>query len=117
MLVMDPIHKKVRFGELYDTYGSLLTPKQQRIMEAYFYEDLSLGEIGENTGSSRQAVYDLLKRVEKSLEGYEARLHVLQQRDDIHEKLRNALALLDTSGDGSRQEVKKILQELLDESR
>ncbi len=117
MLVMDPIHKKVRFGELYDAYGTLLTPKQQRIMEAYFYEDLSLGEIGEHTGSSRQAVYDLLKRVEKSLEGYEAKLHMLEQRDAIQDKLRKALALLDSRKESSRQDVKHILQELLDESR
>ena len=39
--------------ELYITYGSLLTDKQQDIFEKYFYEDLSLSEISENTNISK----------------------------------------------------------------
>lgn len=117
MLVMEPITKRVRFGELYDTYGTLLTPKQQKIMEGYFYDDLSLGEIAENAGISRQAVYDLLKRVEKSLEKYESKLRILQQKEKSRSRLQKALALLDSGGTGSRQDVKQILLELLEESR
>lgn len=63
--------KRIRIGRLYDVYGSLLTVRQQKIMEQYFYDDLSLGEIADAGGTSRQAVYDLLKRVEESLEKYE----------------------------------------------
>ena len=54
--------KRIRIGRLYDVYGSLLTVRQQKIMEQYFYDDLSLGEIADAGGTSRQAVYDLLKR-------------------------------------------------------
>ena len=37
--------KRIRFGQLYAIYGGLLTEKQQKIMEEYFYDDLSLGDI------------------------------------------------------------------------
>ena len=65
---MKALKKRIRFGQLYAIYGGLLTEKQQKIMEEYFYDDLSLGEIAENTRTSRQAVYDLLRRVEQTLE-------------------------------------------------
>lgn len=68
--------KKIRFGRLYDMYGGLLTEKQQAVMEQYFYDDLSLGEIAESCGISRQAVYDLLRRVEQTLEKYESKLQL-----------------------------------------
>ena len=42
--------KRIRIGRLYDVYGSLLTVRQQKIMEQYFYDDLSLGEIAEELG-------------------------------------------------------------------
>lgn len=73
--------KRIRIGRLYDVYGSLLTVRQQKIMEQYFYDDLSLGEIADAGGTSRQAVYDLLKRVEESLEKYEKKLRVLQRKN------------------------------------
>ena len=49
----DELTKKIRFGRLYDMYGGLLTEKQQAVMEQYFYDDLSLGEIAESCGISR----------------------------------------------------------------
>ena len=59
---------------LYDFYGGLLTDKQREIFESYFLNDLSLREIGEPAGISRQAVSDLLKRTKNLLLDYEARL-------------------------------------------
>lgn len=63
-------------------------------MEQYFYDDLSLGEIADAGGTSRQAVYDLLKRVEESLEKYEKKLRVLQKEESMQFELRGALHLL-----------------------
>ena len=91
----DTFEKKIRVGRLYDFYGSLLTEKQQKIMEQYFYDDLSLGEIAESEGISRQAVYDLLKRAEQTLEHYEEKLHILQKDEDLRFQLRSALNLLE----------------------
>ena len=64
----------VEQGMLYDFYGPLLTPHQQKIYEMVVYQDLSCGEIAEQTGVSRQAVSDLIRRVSAQLEDYEQRL-------------------------------------------
>ena len=52
---------------LYDYYGSLLTPRQRECFELRYNQDLSLGEIGEELGISRQGVYDNLSRTEALL--------------------------------------------------
>lgn len=64
---------------LFDFYGPLLTNKQQEIYDYYYQQDLSLGEIAENLGVSRQAVYDLLKRSEETLEDAERKLGMLNK--------------------------------------
>ena len=71
--------KRIRIGRLYDVYGSLLTVRQQKIMEQYFYDDLSLGEIAEELGVSRQAVHDNLQRARHILNDYESKLHLVAQ--------------------------------------
>mgnify|MGYP002234700702 CR=1 FL=1 len=58
---------------LYDFYGELLTSHQKEIYEQFVLEDLSLSEIAEDAGISRQGVHDLIKRCNKTLEGYEAK--------------------------------------------
>lgn len=118
----DEFEKKIRFGRLYDMYGGLLTDKQQKIMEQYFYEDLSLGEIAENCQTSRQAVYDLLRRVEQTLEKYEGKLHLLHQDHQRKFKIRGALQLLKAcrqteAADTRLGEVEQILESLIHESR
>ena len=55
-------------GILYDFYGELLTEHQQKIYEAAVYNDLSLGEIAEEQGISRQGVHDLIKRCDRILD-------------------------------------------------
>lgn len=64
---------------LFDFYGTLLTNKQQEVYDFYFQQDLSLGEIAQNLGVSRQAVYDLLKRAEDTLEDAEGKLGLLNK--------------------------------------
>ena len=64
----------VWMGLLYDFYGGLLTPKQQRVFGYYYLENLSLAEIAEEEGTTRQAVHDLLRRTEKLLAGWESKL-------------------------------------------
>lgn len=59
---------------LLDYYGDLLTEKQRTCFDLYYNQDLSLGEIGENEGVSRQGVHDLLARTEAILENFEAAL-------------------------------------------
>ena len=61
---------------LYDFYGELLMPHQRRIYEALHFNDYSAAEIARDEGVSRQGIHDLLRRCEKTLEDYEARLHL-----------------------------------------
>ena len=60
-------------------YLKLLTERQQEILKLYYYEDLSLTEIAENLGISRNGVYDTLKKAESSLKDYEDKLQLYQQ--------------------------------------
>ena len=109
--------QRMRLGRLFDIYGSLLTAKQKQCLSLYFYDDLSLSEISEELGVSRQAVHDLLKRVEQLLERYEASLKVLAKEEALHEKLRQAMELLAAGDEAKKVEAVSLLQELCGESR
>ena len=65
------MEKLVEIGILFDFYGKLLIHKQYTAIELYYIDDLSLAEIGEELGISRQGVYDTLKRAEQKLYEYE----------------------------------------------
>lgn len=71
--------KIVEISFLYDFYGQLLTLKQQKVIELYYNQDLSLGEIAENLNITRQAVYDNIRRAEKLLHNYEDKLHLVEK--------------------------------------
>ena len=58
---------------LYDYYGELLTDRQKECFELRYYQDLSLGEIGQELGISRQAAHDNLTRTEALLKNMEAK--------------------------------------------
>lgn len=64
---------------LFDFYGELLTAHQRRIYEDAVYNDLSLGEIAEEKGISRQGVHDILRRCDRILQDYEDRLHLVER--------------------------------------
>ena len=67
---------KLRFMQLWDCYAGLLTPTQQEITNLYFNLDLTMSEIAEEKGISRQAVSDCLNACKKQLEEYEEKLHI-----------------------------------------
>lgn len=77
----------LRIGELLDLYGAMLTEKQRRAVGMHFLDDLSLAEIGEALGVSRQAVHDIIHRAEASLEEYEEKLGFLRKRESLKAKL------------------------------
>ena len=56
---------------LFDSYGALLTQKQQELFDQYYNQDLSLAEIAENEGISRQGVHDAIARAEALLLEFE----------------------------------------------
>ena len=71
--------ERVKWAYLYDFYGELLKDNQRGIYEDYILNDLSLSEIAEEKGISRQGVFDMVKRCEKNLEKYEEKLHLVDK--------------------------------------
>ncbi len=69
----------VEQGMLYDFYGSLLTGHQQEIYEMVVYRNLSLNEIAEQKGISKQAVSDLIRRATAQMRWYEERLGLMER--------------------------------------
>lgn len=59
--------KNVKIGLLCDIYGELLTKKQQNVLDLYYNENLSLAEVAEEVGITRQAVKDSIAKGEKKL--------------------------------------------------
>ncbi len=109
---------------LYDFYGQLLTKRQQEVMELYNEENLSLGEIADEFGISRQGVHDALHKAQKALEEYEEKLGLVERfnatRDAISSisgeideaiKLAAAKASDPAAGDVSKR-LRKIRSEL-----
>ena len=86
---------RFKISILIDHYGPLLTEKQLDIMSLYYNEDLSLAEISEINKTSRQAIYDLIKRCCKQLLVYEKKLELmkkqnyrLRKKDDLMQKIK-----------------------------
>lgn len=73
------MEKIVEQGLLYDFYGELLTEHQRNVYEDAVYNDMSLTEIAEQYGISRQGVHDLIRRCDKLLAGYEEKLRLVQK--------------------------------------
>lgn len=73
------MEKIVEQSFLYDFYGELLTQHQKQVYEDVVFNDLSLSEIAKEQGISRQGVYDLVKRCDKLLKGYEDKLHLVEK--------------------------------------
>ena len=101
---------------LYDFYGELLTDHQKEVYEQFVLEDLSLSEIAESAGISRQGVHDLVKRCNKLLEGYEAKLHLVEKFLSIKQKVQELNELLDSeSEDEVIQQIRQIAGDILEE--
>ena len=102
---------------LYDFYGELLTEHQKEVYEQFVLEDLSLSEIAESAGISRQGVHDMIKRCNKTLEGYESKLHLVERFLSIKEKVHQMNDLLEREGDSNpmMQQIRQIAGEIIEE--
>lgn len=84
--------KDLSIAMLYDFYGELLTPKQAQAIDLYYNEDLSLAEIAEPLGISRQGVRDAIKRGEKLLISMEERLGLVNRFLNVDERMEEIIA-------------------------
>ena len=67
--------KDLKIGALLDIYGPFLSEKQRSLCEHYYFEDLSLSEIAENEGITRQGVRDIIHRAVLQIEKFESECH------------------------------------------
>lgn len=107
---MEKIYRQVL---LYDFYGELLTEHQKAVYEDAVCNDLSLSEIAQQQGISRQGVHDMIKRCDKLLQEYEEKLHLVEKYMDAGERLKTIVSLC--KEDGSAEERLLKIQEIAEE--
>lgn len=96
---------------LYDFYGELLNEHQRGIYQDIVFDDLSLSEVADEYGISRQGVHDLIKRVNNTLNGYEEKLHLVSKFIETKEKVHEIEQLSDEfikSNNGSLDNIRSI---------
>ncbi len=96
-----------------DFYGKLLTDKMREIMEYYYFDDLSLAEIAEDVGISRQAVHDTVRRAGNLLEEYEEKLGLIRRFRKEKNEIDEAIKLLDKGDKDSALELLKAVRDEL----
>ena len=91
----------IYYTELYDLYGELLTEKQQKYFEDYYFSNLTLSEMSENYGISRNGVHKGIKEACEKIEYYDSILKLKEKKNKIKELT-------------AKIEYKKLKEKLLD---
>lgn len=73
------LEKAIILSNLFDIYGTLLTPRQREMFKCYYFDDISLNEIAQINGITKQAVKDCLDKAENLLLDYENKLKIAQK--------------------------------------
>lgn len=111
--------KNLNISVLLDFYGEMLTEKQREVVELYYNEDLSLAEIAEHSGITRQGVRDSIKRAEYQLMDCEEKLGLSARFGDIEQGLgeiiRYASELQETTArHAAAEEIRRKTQLIID---
>ena len=105
------MEEKIEQAYLYDFYGELLNEHQRRIYEDFVFNDLSLGEIANEEGISRQGVHDM--------EGYEEKLHLIAKFQSAKQKVAQIDALAkefhSSHNEAIIEEIGQISNQILEE--
>jgi predicted DNA-binding protein YlxM (UPF0122 family) len=86
------VAKNIEISVLLDFYGDMLTQKQREFLEDYYNNDLSLSEIAENVGITRQGVRDSIKRAETQLYKMEEMLGLVKRFEQVRAGLEEIIA-------------------------
>lgn len=111
------MEQNVKISMLNQIYGGLLTKKQNEIIDEYYNNDLSLSEIAENHGITRQAVRDILKKSEKKLFEYEKILWFMKKNLEQENKRKEIIKQIEkvrknTQDKETSKQLSNILKEL-----
>ena len=85
--------KNLNIGYLLDFYGDVLTERKKDALDLYYNNDMSLSEIADEMGISRQGVRDIIKKAEDELTFYEARLGLAKKFDEAQKHAKKALEI------------------------
>ena len=94
---------------LLDIYGMALSARCRDVLEYYYADDLSLAEISENTGITRQGVHDMVKRTREALLAYEEKLGLVRKFLLIRERAEAIRSISDN------EEVRRLAGEIIEE--
>ena len=99
----------VELSLLYDFYGELLSPASKRAFTGYVLEDMTLAELSEETGVSRQGVYDMVKRSVKKLRDYENKLRLVEKFENMKAETAKIKALAGEVKEGHSEKCDDII--------
>ena len=110
------MEKNVTVSILLDIYGKVLTEKQQDVLDLYYNENLSLAEIAEEVGITRQAVRDCIVKGERRLFNLEERLEIMKKNDRQEKQLQKIiLELSRIEIQDSDEEINGIIRNVVKE--
>ena len=104
--------KDLKYLQLWDTYGPLLTDTQREICELYYMCDLSLSEIAEEKGISKQAVSDTLKKSRELLDYYEEKLHHNEMNHEYSHAVSNMMTDVTRALYSLKQKYPELAEEI-----
>jgi len=110
------LEDKVKICILLDIYENLLTEKQRELLNDYYNNDLSLSEIAENEGITRQAVRDNLKKGENNLLEYESKLSLMknmQEREKLATDIEKLLEKIPNIDKAQLDKIKNTLNKMI----
>ncbi len=110
----DDIERVEYASMLYDFYGSMLSSSQNEVMALYHEDNLSLSEIAEELGQSRQAVHYTLRKAETALRSFEEKLGLVASYKSNQELARKAFRIIDSSGmaEPHAERLKRIIEQI-----
>ncbi|HIZ31761.1 MAG TPA: YlxM family DNA-binding protein [Candidatus Fournierella merdipullorum] len=117
------VAKNLEISFLLDFYGDVLTERQREVMEQYYNDDLSLAEIADNFGITRQGVRDSIKRGEgiildlEQKVGFAARYRAVQQGVAQLESLARSIRFANSNSYSPSAEIERDVDQMLEEIR
>ncbi|MBE6611620.1 MAG: DNA-binding protein [Ruminococcaceae bacterium] len=109
--------KELEMGYLLDFYGQLLTDNRREAAELYYNEDLSLAEIAEHAGITRQGVRDHIAKAKAQLTAFEEALGLAAKFREIEHTLADVIPRLEALRDSAEGDTREMLDDIIKKTR